>query len=111
MGTPAGTAALTLQGISTGQVEVAFQITVDGLSGSIAAAHFHRGAPGVPGPIVKTITTEFNGNTASGVWRSGVQTQPLTPDLLKALLNGEIYLNVHTALNPAGEIRGQVVRE
>jgi hypothetical protein len=109
MGTPTGTAVIFLRGISTGQVEVSYQITVDGLSGPITAAHFHRGAAGMPGGVVKSITTEFSNNTASGVWRSGVETQPLTADLLKALLNGEIYVNVHTMANGAGEIRGQVV--
>jgi hypothetical protein len=111
MGTPTGTAVITLRGISTGQVEVSYQITVDGLSGPITAAHFHQGAPGMMGDIVKTITTEFQNNTASGVWRSGVMDQPLSPDRLRALLNGEIYINVHTDANRSGEIRGQVIRD
>ncbi|MCS6805181.1 MAG: CHRD domain-containing protein [Acidobacteriota bacterium] len=110
-GTPSGTAAMTLRTAANGGVELLFEITVDGLSGPIAAAHFHRGAVGATGPVVRDIGSEFVGGTASGVWRSTVQTQPLTPTLLKALLAGELYLNIHTALNPPGEIRGQVVPE
>ncbi|MBI3951688.1 MAG: CHRD domain-containing protein [Acidobacteria bacterium] len=111
-GTPAGTAHLTLRGASNGGVELSFDITIDGLSGPITLAHFHRGMTGVAGGVVRSIQDEFGDtNTASGVWRSMVQSQPLTPDLVKALLNGEIYINIHTAANRTGEIRGQVVPE
>ena len=35
--------------------------------------------------------------------------EPLTEELLRAYVRGEMYLNLHTAANPAGEIRGQVI--
>ena len=108
--TPTGTASFTLQGTRAGGVEVVFDITVNDLSGPIQAAHFHRGVTGATGPVVHAITGAFNGNTASGVWRS-TDDEPLTPDLLRALVNGEIYVNIHTANNPLGEIRGQLVPE
>jgi len=31
-------------------------------------------------------------------------------DFLQALVGGQTYLNVHSAVNPGGEIRGQVLR-
>ena len=34
--------------------------------------------------------------------------QPFTPALLASLLAGDIYVNLHTADNPGGEIRGQI---
>lgn len=105
--TPSGTGALVLRGTRRG-VELSFDITVDDLSSPIIAAHFHHAPRGQTGPVVRTITAAFDGNTASGVWRS-TDDEPLTPALLKALLNGEIYVNIHTAANPAGEIRGQVI--
>jgi hypothetical protein len=111
MGNPSGTATLTLRTGADGGAELLFNITVDGLSGALAAGHFHNAPAGMSGGVRRTITTEFVNNTASGVWRSTVQTQPLTPALLKELIAGNLYLNVHTAMNPAGEIRGQVVRE
>lgn len=33
----------------------------------------------------------------------------LTDSLIVALLNNKLYINIHTAANPGGEIRGQVV--
>jgi len=47
------------------------------------------------------------GNTASGLWTS-TDSEPLTPALIDELLAGNIYINLHTAANPGGEIRGQV---
>jgi Cu/Zn superoxide dismutase len=102
LSTALGTATLTLT--SEG---LAFALTVDGLTGPITAAHFHRAPPGVNGGVVRTITGDFIGNTATGVWKSS-DAEPLTAALITELLKGNLYLNVHTAANPGGEIRGQV---
>ncbi|MCH8032282.1 MAG: CHRD domain-containing protein [Bacteroidetes bacterium] len=82
-----------------------FSVTVEGLT--FTAAHFHNGAIGVDGGVVRPITDDFTGNTASGIWTS-TDTEPLTPALIADLLAGNLYLNVHNAANPGGEIRGQV---
>lgn len=86
-----------------------FNISVNGLSGSIAAAHFHLGDVGVNGPVVKDITSSISGNNINGYWRPTDMTQPLVDSLLNALLMGKLYVNIHTAANPNGEIRGQVL--
>jgi hypothetical protein len=95
-----GTASLTLTGAG-----LAFSLTVEGLT--FTAAHFHNGALGANGPVVRAITSDFTGNTASGLWTS-TDSEPLTPGLINELLAGNIYINVHTTANPGGEIRGQV---
>jgi len=84
---------------------LAFSITVDGLE--IASAHFHNAAVGVNGGVVRAISDDFNGNTASGIWTS-TDGQPLTDELIAELIAGNIYINIHTAANGGGEIRGQV---
>jgi hypothetical protein len=80
--------------------------TVTGLSGTISAAHFHNAAAGTNGGVVRALT--FENNTTSGVW-TATDTQPLTATLINSLWQGNLYVNVHTAQNPGGEIRGQVV--
>lgn len=104
-GTPGrGTAVLSLT-----PVGLRFDITVDGLSGPITGAHFHRAPAGANGGVVRDILAEFAGGTsASGVWRAD-DASPLTPALIADLLNGGIYVNVHTGAFPGGEIRGQVI--
>ncbi len=95
-----GTASLTIT-----DAGLEFSVTVEGLT--FTAAHFHNGAVGVNGPVVRTITDDFVGNTASGLWTS-TDAEPLTPALIADLLAGNLYFNVHNAANPGGEIRGQV---
>ncbi len=97
-----GTAAITLG--TNGSVT--YDATVTGLSGTLAAAHFHNAAAGVAGGVIKNLT--FTNNTTSGTWTSSDGTQPLTDALLRELVRGRLYMNVHTAANAGGEIRGQV---
>lgn len=97
-----GAAALTVN-----DAGITFFATVDGLSGSIAMAHFHNGAAGANGPVVRTITNAYKGNTAAGLWRSN-DAEALSNVLLREGFVSNFYLNVHTAANPGGEIRGQV---
>jgi hypothetical protein len=105
--TATGTGSFRLKTSSSGTVmELEYQITFAGLSGSLTASHFHNAAVGVGGGVVRNIS--FNGNTAAGSWKSSDATQPLTSDLLRELLAGRIYVNLHTAANPGGEIRGQL---
>lgn len=97
-----GTGAITLGTNGT----VSYDATVTGLSGTMTAAHFHNAAAGVAGGVVKSLT--FTNNTTSGTWASSDGTQPLTDALLRELVRGRLYMNVHTAANGGGEIRGQV---
>jgi hypothetical protein len=72
--------------------------SVSGLSGAVTAAHIHRGAAGAPGGVAYPLSF-------SGTAFSGVVTLTLSDEAL--LLNGGLYVNVHTAANSGGEIRGQ----
>lgn len=65
------------------------------------AAHIHNGAPGVAGPIVIPFDDPTSPIVAEDVF--------LNPALAEALREGNLYVNVHTAANPNGHIRGQIV--
>lgn len=84
-----------------------FNISVNGLSGAITAVHLHEGAAGNVGPVLVNLSTFIQGNRVLG----SIFGADLSPAILEAMLDGEVYLNVHTAANPAGEIRGQVKLE
>jgi len=66
---------------------------------SPTAAHIHRGAPGVAGPIVYGLLAA---NQAAG-------TSGLSFDDLRDLMNGNLYVNVHNAAFPGGAVRGQLI--
>jgi len=109
-GAASGTATFTLTGKT-----LSYVVTVSGLSGNAAASHIHLGAAGTNGNIVVPFTAAAvqSGQVASG---SIDLTQPISngsssisgDQLLSMLNQGQLYTNVHTAANPAGEIRGQI---
>lgn len=84
--------------VDTATKQISWTASHSGLSGDPTAAHFHGPAdPGEnAGPIV-----DITGKIESG-------SAELTDAQLADLQAGKIYLNIHTAKFPDGEIRGQV---
>lgn len=80
--------------------ELNWKLTFSKLSGPATAAHIHLGAKGKAGNVLIPLC----GPCKSGVSGSAALTVAVTKDFTKHLL----YVNVHTAKNPAGEIRGQL---
>ena len=80
------------------------QAACSGLSGPITVAHVHEGAVGVTGPIITSLVPLVRGNRISG-FLTGAD---VTPARLAKYLRGQYYINVHTAANGGGEIRGQI---
>jgi hypothetical protein len=77
-----------------------WKLTFSKLSGPANAAHIHLGAMGKAGNVLVPLC----GPCKSGVSGTATLTAALKKDFTKHLL----YVNVHTAKNPAGEIRGQL---
>src|SRR6202035_1867737 len=81
--------------------KLTWKVTYSGLSGPATAAHFHGPAePGKNGGVAVAIPNAAS-SPAEG---SATLTDAQAADLLA----GKYYVNIHTAANPGGEIRGQV---
>ena len=97
--TGTGMASATLDPDGTLHWNVSYQ----GLSGPAAAAHFHGpAAPGANAGVAVNIGTQGLGSPMQGAAH-------LTEAQIADLAAGRWYVNIHTAANPNGEIRGQVV--
>jgi hypothetical protein len=94
-----GAAGGTFIGTLSGR-RLTWRLTFARLTGRALAAHIHLGRLGVAGPVAVPLC----GPCVSGVHRTAM----LTARVRAALLTGTAYVNVHTARNAAGEIRGQV---
>jgi hypothetical protein len=85
---------------SSGSYSIAWTLTFRNLTGRAAAAHIHRGKVGRAGPVLRSLC---------GPCRSGRKGKAnISKTVASALKAGTTYVNVHTAQNPAGEIRGQI---
>ena len=110
-----------------------FAFSYQGLSASPIMMHFHVAAAGKSGPIVQTIC----GNPPPNKPSLGYSHAPLVSaycprgrtgyitghyrlrgnkklnmsvsDEVAQLKSGKLYLNIHTCLNEAGELRGQII--
>jgi hypothetical protein len=84
----------------TASKKLSWKGSYSGLSGPATAAHFHGPAPaGKNAGVMVPINPHGPSFTGSAT---------LNDAQANALMAGQIYVNVHTAANKAGEIRGQM---
>jgi len=96
----AGTGEVTAT-YDTASKKLTWKGDYSGLTGTATAAHFHQGAPGKNGGVVIPINP--HGPSFEG-------SATLTEAQERQMLAGDWYVNVHTAANKAGEIRGQLTK-
>lgn len=94
-----GTFNATVTKSGTG-ADMRWTMTFAGLTGPAVAAHIHLGKRGDAGAIAVPLCGPCV-NPEDG-------TGNVNPATLEALQNGGAYVNIHTGMNAAGEIRGQV---
>lgn len=106
--------AVTTTGAGTGHFLLAgnqlrFNVTYRALSGAATLAHIHGPADENTAAPVMVDLAPFNGGAFGA---SGALGGTLTLDAasLPAFIAEQTYVNVHTAANKPGEIRGQVIR-
>lgn len=95
--TAKGYASLAVNAI-TGTVSGS--VITSGIVGT--GAHIHEAATGASGSIIIPLT-----DAGGGVWTVPAGAT-LTPAQLTSWQNGALYVNVHSAANPGGEIRAQL---
>ena len=100
-GDPDGSGEVVLT-LNHGQGEVCFQLTVSDIAPA-TAAHIHRGAVGVAGPVVVGLTPPPTGGSSSACVSAD-------RDLIKEIIQSPdgFYVNVHNEDFPAGAVRGQL---
>jgi CHRD domain-containing protein len=101
---------------------IEYKLTYSGLSGNPSVAHIHFAQPGVSGGIAAFLcggggkpacpaTGSVSGTIVAAdvmaVAGQGIAATEIG-ELIAAMRAGFTYANVHTALYPSGEIRGQI---
>ena len=99
--------------INDALTEIGFSLAVQDIL-NMAAAHIHVGARGVNGPVIFNLSlmdfaSPLTGTlTAADLQVQAAQGVNTFADAVNVILSGNAYVNVHTTLNPGGEIRGQL---
>jgi len=92
-----GEVILTLSGNT-----LSVQGNFEGMSSAATMAHVHNGPPAQPGPVVHQLEiTKMPGGEISAELE-------LSDELVTALRNNELYIQVHSEGNPPGELRGWI---
>src|SRR6185312_107906 len=94
---------------SSGSGSGSITINDDGsVSGSVTAsgftptaAHIHEGKAGANGKVIVPFTKEGDKFSAP----AGAK---LTAEQMKAFKDGDLYVNIHSAAHPGGEVRAQL---
>jgi CHRD domain-containing protein len=94
--TAVGTANVTINADRT----VTVKVITEGMTPT--ASHIHLAVPGANGPVVVPFTKLGDNEFVSP---PGAK---LTEDAYTAYKAGNLYVNVHSAKHPGGEIRGQI---
>jgi hypothetical protein len=107
--TATGTATVT---VSDDLTRLDFSLSQTGLV-NIAGSHIHFGARGVNGGVMFTLSPGDFISPLTGILTEADFTPILGvvdtfQEALGAIISGEAYINIHTAVNVGGEIRGQL---
>ena len=90
-----------------------FTLSAFGLTGPFTGAHIHAPAPvGVNAPVVVPLNVApfVFFNLGGTVLIGGSDVAPPSASFLSQLQGSLTYVNLHTALYPGGEIRGQLIQ-
>lgn len=92
----AGSGTITINADKT----VSGSVTTTGVAGTMA--HIHMAAAGKNGPVIVPLT-----KSGEGTWSVPAGAK-LTDAQYQAFKAGDLYVNVHSAENKGGEVRGQL---
>jgi hypothetical protein len=109
--------------ISADQTSIAYTLVYFDVESTVSFAHIHLGQPGVAGGIAAflcggggkaacpatsgTVTGTITATDVTGPASQGLAAGEFA-ELIRAILAGATYANVHSATFGAGEIRGQI---
>lgn len=101
-----GTATLILDTV-TGKATLSVSFT--GLSSGLTGSHIHCCAPaGANAGVLVNFGSQLTTGSTSGSFSNWAIPMTFTAQQISDLINGRMYVNIHSSNNTGGEIRGQL---
>ena len=110
-----GTATIVFE---AGKDDILYAINFSGLENIALVSHIHVGPASGTGPVVLPFTNMGPPNATSGSFSGALTNVDIINQAISGLTDiaqiaamiqaGNAYVNIHTSLFPAGEIRGQL---
>lgn len=105
--------------VNAAHTQIKFELEVEDAVAilAVAGAHIHCAPAGQNGPVVAFLAGAVPGGFDGDVEIKGALTDAnivnvacgsTIAELVQAMRDGDTYVNVHSAANPGGEIRGQI---
>lgn len=100
--------------------KISYRINVYNLPSGLTASHIHVGPVGQNGPVIFNFNVTQNVSndfaivgelSSSDLVARAAQGINSWDDAIAAIAGGNAYVNVHSSVNPGGEIRGQLCPE
>ena len=102
--------------LDLGAQSLSYSVRVFNLPSGVTASHIHVGSDKTAGPVVVNFAPPVNASNDFGftgtVAFSAFVLRPdqgirSADDMVQAIIGGNSYCNVHSTVNPGGEVRGQ----
>ena len=89
--------------------EAHLMIVANDLTSGFEGAHIHNAPMGENGDVIVNLTDQFTNNGVFSYYTEKSDS-PVTAGLVEQIQTGNAYINIHTTDNPAGELRGQIIK-
>lgn len=95
------------------ETSMTYDVHFSGLTGPLAAAHIHWGAPGEAGPPIFGLTgtgttSPLTGTLTEADFMPAAGGPQTVAEAIAEIRAGNAYVNLHTEANEEGELRGQL---
>jgi hypothetical protein len=94
--------------IDRDQSNAHYMMVVNGITPT--AVHFHAAPPGVGGPVLYNLTSQYQAGGIYGYWKETDPAIAFSPAVSSTFRDDSVYVNFHSAAHSGGEIRGNVNR-
>jgi hypothetical protein len=88
---------------------VSWKVDITSAIDSVTIGHIHKGVADSAGSVILNLSPTPTGMGFTGTVAVGSAT--VVDSVLTLMRAGRAYVNIHTKVNPGGEIRGQTVKQ